>query len=764
MIYTFLKFKFDTRTKELFHSGKTITLSKQHQELLLFFLNHQEATLSKKELMEHVWNGRTVAGNTVDQSLSKLKKILNDCQRSNYFETVYGQGVRFLPDVSSAKAKISSSVLFLLLSFVIVLSVFGFYYSSFITKNDKETNQHNKLPLLMVVPQFHHNQDIGLEKAWLNTAVWMLFEQLVSYERFAQLKANKNKPANLNHQQYLDHQWAISHALNTLSVNLLKDKNNYTISLVLTNKEQLSRSYKWSANQLSSVIRHAEQWLNLQFGSKKSSLNLITKDSYLLELYMRGLSLLNGNNSANKQVNTLEKASHFFELIINDKPTFHLARLELIKIKIQQAKTQEALALLDVLDTDNLPATLALEATKSRSKIYSLLNNFEQASELLKKNIARYKPNNYFETNELRYELSIIYLKLKKPDFALRELQKISVGLSENPELSASVFQHQAFIYLNRKEFQKAEEMASKSLELYNKLGDSMALAANHRLLAKIASQQHKLAVAELHLAQALSLYRSLPSTRFSMAEGLNEMIPILIDQGQLSQAAELNHELQQLAKTFDKNKFLIDSKFHGTVLAMMQKNWTLASQKLQEHKTLVLESNNPIARINNQILNIKLLLNQNIVEGIDSLFLNLQTEVAVFEAGRLPLQINILQAQYYVLKNNSTKARTLLISAKALAQSRQDTKTLVEINNRLAQQYLTENKTDEAMKLLEESMHYNPLNYPYLLLKSKANMQLGKKMKALELALELKLKSSQLWSSEDESYLTTLVKHNKSL
>jgi DNA-binding winged helix-turn-helix (wHTH) protein len=76
----------NTNSKELLANNKILPLTNQHYELLLKFVKSPGVVYSKDELIDTVWKGRVVTGNTVDQSISKLRKILNTEIKDTYIK------------------------------------------------------------------------------------------------------------------------------------------------------------------------------------------------------------------------------------------------------------------------------------------------------------------------------------------------------------------------------------------------------------------------------------------------------------------------------------------------------------------------------------------------------------------------------------------------------------------------------------------------------------------------------------------------------
>ena len=110
------------------------------------------------------------------------------------------------------------------------------------------------------------------------------------------------------------------------------------------------------------------------------------------------------------------------------------------------------------------------------------------------------------------------------------------------------------------------------------------------------------------------------------------------------------------------------------------------------------------------------------------------------------------------MLTDKKEQAISLLLSSRELAKKTSDGEVIIEINNILAEQYIKSNQPQKALASLELSAEFQPIAYPYLLLKSKANHLLGHKLKALDLANECKVLSKELWFIEDDIYLNSLV------
>ncbi len=101
MKYKFSHFILTTDSKELSINGAPIDITKQLYDLLLLFVENPKTVFSKDDLINKVWKGRYVTENTIDQSVSKLRKLLNTTKKDQFIKTVYGKGFQFIHEVET---------------------------------------------------------------------------------------------------------------------------------------------------------------------------------------------------------------------------------------------------------------------------------------------------------------------------------------------------------------------------------------------------------------------------------------------------------------------------------------------------------------------------------------------------------------------------------------------------------------------------------------------------------------------------------------
>ena len=104
MSVAFGDFVFDPQMRELSHQGAPLKVDAKLLQLLDYFLANPGRLLSKRELLEQVWEGRAVADNVLSVSVAKLRKVLgHKTGELEYIENSYGRGYRFVREVQKVE-------------------------------------------------------------------------------------------------------------------------------------------------------------------------------------------------------------------------------------------------------------------------------------------------------------------------------------------------------------------------------------------------------------------------------------------------------------------------------------------------------------------------------------------------------------------------------------------------------------------------------------------------------------------------------------
>jgi len=757
MIYTFSDFSLNTNTKELQFNTEVISLTKQTYELLLFFIKNPNIVFSKEDIINAVWKGKYVTENSIDQSISKIRKILNKKQKDTYIQTVYGKGFKFVPVVSNINKSENNTIKtnvqnknnlykYIVYSIVALLLISSYLYfkpnhsDSFYLPNSQ----------IMII-----TEDSPDDEKWLNQASISLFDQMINYSNTAKIKTYNNKPDYLEKKQYINNQLKISPNLKVITTKITFNNNKYTVNLNLQNSSNTHTDKSFSDVNLGKAIKAASHWIATVANEKPINNNnkiesLLPQDSYIVELYMRGLTSYGNEN--------FEKAEHFLKLCLSEKPDFYLARIQLARVKRAQGKTQKALSLLDTLSNLPIFPQIEIEIATIRGDIYDTQGKHKEAKDIYLAIIEKYKHKSNTQLTDIHYNLAYSYTFLTEYQKALEELSflEVSVQESEDMELLANVFQKKAGILQKLGYIQKAEINANRALQLFSKLDDLLGEAKIYTTLANITTFQGKYKESINYLVQAININRNL-GYKLGVGATINQLIYVLMVQGEFSKALEANQEMQKIAIEIDFNAMLQISKQYAVDIARAQKKWQAAKINLKQHKQLAQASNNKGALLKNKLLAIELYLDMGKTDSIKTLIDVIQKHIDETGEIRLQSRINKMLGRYYLLIGQNDDALQVLNLAKSEALTTKDSESLLEIDNLLAEHYLENDQAEKALQILNEQNGKSSLPYPNLLIKSKTQAALKNSLKAQDLANECKLLANEFWTIEDEKYLISL-------
>jgi two-component system alkaline phosphatase synthesis response regulator PhoP len=98
-VYEFGRVRIDVRATEVTRDGHPVSLSAREMQLLRFFLENPNTTLSREELLARVWGyHRAMFTRTVDVHVASLRQKLEDEPRQpRFFLTVQRLGYKFKP-------------------------------------------------------------------------------------------------------------------------------------------------------------------------------------------------------------------------------------------------------------------------------------------------------------------------------------------------------------------------------------------------------------------------------------------------------------------------------------------------------------------------------------------------------------------------------------------------------------------------------------------------------------------------------------------
>lgn len=102
MIYRFGSFELDTDAYELRSGNAILPLEPKIYDLICFLIKNPGRLISRRELIDGVWDGRIVSDAAISTCIKAARKALGDSGNAqNYIRTVRGRGVQFAADIQA---------------------------------------------------------------------------------------------------------------------------------------------------------------------------------------------------------------------------------------------------------------------------------------------------------------------------------------------------------------------------------------------------------------------------------------------------------------------------------------------------------------------------------------------------------------------------------------------------------------------------------------------------------------------------------------
>jgi TolB-like protein/Tfp pilus assembly protein PilF len=101
-LFDFPPFRVDANRRTLVRDGLTIAVPRKAFDTLVVLLEHRGEVVPKGDLLKRVWRDSFVEENSLNQSISALRKALGDSAGvSRYIDTVAGLGYRFVAPIAA---------------------------------------------------------------------------------------------------------------------------------------------------------------------------------------------------------------------------------------------------------------------------------------------------------------------------------------------------------------------------------------------------------------------------------------------------------------------------------------------------------------------------------------------------------------------------------------------------------------------------------------------------------------------------------------
>lgn len=97
MLYQLNNREVDVDLYQIRHDGKVLAVEPKVFDLIVYLLEHRERIISRAELFEHVWEGRTVSDTSLSNHIKSARKVLGDNgELQCVIKTVRSRGYQFI--------------------------------------------------------------------------------------------------------------------------------------------------------------------------------------------------------------------------------------------------------------------------------------------------------------------------------------------------------------------------------------------------------------------------------------------------------------------------------------------------------------------------------------------------------------------------------------------------------------------------------------------------------------------------------------------
>ncbi|MFK8011701.1 MAG: tetratricopeptide repeat protein, partial [Marinicellaceae bacterium] len=685
-----------------------------------------------------------------DQSVSKLKKILSSFKNENYFETVYGQGIKFLPKVSLVTEKESKkkrNIMFAAISMVAIIAIVAFLikYSLSIDKINKQkhidlaNSQH-----ILVMPTNYSQLEISsLQEQGLSDLLQSTFDHSDSEGKmiFGDIQET--------HEEIMGKFWLVDKELSVLQSNVIKNGEIYEAIINISQGSNVIENTKLSASSLSELLENQINYMakyqsNKLFNNEDSIQVLSNKD-----LYVDALGF--------KKINNLSKAKEIFEKILESDENQYLARFELAKILMTNKDYEKALAQLTTLKSTNAYDKIGAEIELSFAKIYFIKNEMESLIEQLTEYQSTHLNIGEVKKSKIKLQIGKAYRSLGDMQNAMKNFKQAisTINQDYNPDLFSQSYYGQGMVLLNQsndesilKYFEKALNFArlSKNLEMQIIILDEMA-----KMLWVSNNPEEGIKLKK----QALSIME-IVNDKSEVAKGLGTLAGFLIQRGRFTEAKEVNDRLGDVAKELEVDSLYLNYLHYDAVILMNLFQYDLAKIQIQKQNSLAMETNNHVMQLDNAFLEFELRLAQKQTDNFKEEWDKRTQLIQELGFSRYQVYMDYYLARYYKEVSNVQLATELFNRISEEAQSNNDIKILVDAQNELAEMYI-DIDVKKSIEILNGIEVHNPNVNPYLLIKARTYNKFGKKIEALNLLNQAKLTFNQGWKVEDQALLEEL-------
>ena|GEM_PF-1425625 len=743
-LFYFSGFQLDSKRKELSFKGQPIELTKKVYDLLLFLIKNPQHVHTKDDLITHVWQGRVVSGNTIDQTTSKLRKILQDHSDQSFIESIYGQGIKWVVELEqepkaakltapAQKAKVSMAAVLILVLTLLVSAVYFQFYSA--------PNQgHQSSAILLQLS----SEDVD----WEVKSASQFLTQLITFSSESSVKSTDDRPQFVRSDDFVMNQQKLIPNLTIIKIKPLPKQKQLAWLIEVSQNQQILIQTTLVADNFQSLIKKSTDLLVEQLQLTDVTLQgLLPLDDYVMALYVRGLQSLESHQ--------LQKAQQQFSLAVKEQPSFHLARLKLAETLDQLGQFDASISAVNTLLQLEIPAAIKVAATTFKMRVLKVRGDFAEAARIYEQLISDQvdAPLNIWHRAQYEYAAILQYLSRPQEALAIYDDFIERTQFSENVAVLADIRAAKASFLQKQGDVSGALRESEQALHLFELNKDAVGVARTYSVLARIANQKAQYKLAETYLRQALTVTESVGH---KLGEGaiLNELIYALMLQGKHQEAWQLTNRLLAIGSELDFSGMQMAAYQAYYEISRLQKNWETATRWWSSYQQLAEKNQDERRLAKAQLFHINLLLDQNISADVATKIDVVQAYINQTDEQLMQAALEVYRGRYQWLVGQKNTAIQTLIAARDLAASLEDYESLIAANNSLAEFYIEQDKAQLALNTLASSAEHKPFAIPYLRIKAEAEWLLGKNIDALATLTTCQQQAAEVWGAEEQALL----------
>ncbi len=751
MKYQFAAFSYDLDQKILSYGSKPIEITKKNHELLHHLLSNPNRLISRDELIDCVWHGRVVTNNTIDQCILKLRKSLNQAAPGEYIESVYGQGIRFLPAITTHDQNNEHHSFNPIKVFWVILTAaaLGLLLMWFIYRQVDQSPE--RIPTTSTSIDVVSQSTINTTQpkgAWLLDGAKVYLPYLINQHPNHQAKNIRFlTPANKQPRSLAINVVPPEGTTLMLIVNLEQmqaeksDAALYQASLAIRDGDITVASNQLTGNQLTQLFPQMVAWMNQQLGHEQGFelpvSDVFTADEFALQSFLKAQSSQASGDS--------QQALVYLQTAVEQDPEFKMAWYEMAIALRKQADPRKAIGILNAIQTNDNP--LAFKVALVKAQCLDTIGEFS-AAEAAYQLALKYASAN----NNLRQQASvfisqaILWRKTKQfnqAEVALQEAMVITDAIQQ-PHLYGTILSTYAKLAREIHQPDMAIEMAEHAIKAFQSAGDLRYQMQAKTTLASILRQQNRFKEAEqlvkesLFHAEQLKHRRGISDNRTKLARIYQQTGRFRLAHEEWQKVLALNAEIELYGNTADAYLWLLKLHFAENNLAQADIDIKMLQQLFTEHP------NNAIRTLMNEA---QLLLALK-MEDVDQASQYLRE----LEAINHPL-LAVYQGDLAQLNDKYEAAELHYLKAMEQFESDQRPDRLAMVLNRLNALYLL-NQPEKLVANLIKTEQAQPFIYPIQKYQAQAAAAEGKYIHAISLLEELKLKAGDYWQYPEQLIL----------